>query len=426
MSDNYAGDQGGGIYAREATWVNSSCDLIANESPQGAAIYLTNVRGANFENLDVAANLASGGSVVYVAASSVVAEEVMFRSDVGLQEDSSNRAIQLDGDSSLHAEKCVFHGWRGDTVIYHKGSGAGSLVLDSCDFTGSSAAQVVISPNSDAEIRNAVVSSLNFENNPMALVDRALDCSDSNACGAGECVNSTLGVLCECLESGECLDGGGELSLSLKVHPDPETISPANVSFELEVASAATGTTSAIWKLQFESDDLALEVVPPSGVLPPGGNVSVTVIGTPSTLDVGGNLISSFNVTSVSSASSDATGDAHRKVESTFYLCQAYEYADPQDDADGNGFSCAACATIGEPGGVDCELPGATLASLPIREGYWRPNRESLDVRACLHEEACVGAAEVSSSDDYCSEGYRGPCESTCSRTVSRSRPTLF
>ncbi|CAN0033660.1 unnamed protein product [Ectocarpus fasciculatus] len=30
IRDHYAGDQGGGIYARDATWVNSSCDLIGN------------------------------------------------------------------------------------------------------------------------------------------------------------------------------------------------------------------------------------------------------------------------------------------------------------------------------------------------------------------------------------------------------------
>ena len=43
ITGNHAGDQGGGVYARQATWLNSSCDLIANEAPQGAAIYLTKV-----------------------------------------------------------------------------------------------------------------------------------------------------------------------------------------------------------------------------------------------------------------------------------------------------------------------------------------------------------------------------------------------
>ena len=192
ITNNYADDQGGGIYAREATWVTSSCDVIASESPQGAAIYLTNVMSATFENHRVADNLASGGSVVFVAASSVVARNVTFASGVGLQEDSTNRAIQLDGHSTLAAKGCVFDGWLGDTVIRHTNSADRSLVLDSCDFSESAAAMAVISPNSDAEIRNAVVSSFTFVNavpgtlnKSITLVDRALDCSDSNACAEG-------------------------------------------------------------------------------------------------------------------------------------------------------------------------------------------------------------------------------------------------
>ena len=202
ITDNYAGDQGGGIYAREATWVNSSCDLVSNEAPQGAAIYLTNVNNASFDDHHVTDNLASGGSVVYVAASTVVARNVAFESSVGLQDYSFNRAVQLDGNTTFDAEKCVFDGWLGDAVVLNVNPANGSLVLDSCDFSGSSAVMAVVSPNSAAEIRNAVVSSLTFENavpdtigNPLALVDRALDCNDSNACGAGACVDSTLGVL---------------------------------------------------------------------------------------------------------------------------------------------------------------------------------------------------------------------------------------
>ena len=421
---HYAGDQGGGIYGREAKWVNSSCNLIANTSPNGAAIYLTNVESATFEKHDVDANLASGGSVVYVAASSVIVKEVMFKSDVDLQEDSSNRAIQLDVDSRLNAERCIFDGWRGDTVIYNRNPTPGSLVLTSCNFSGSSAAMAVTSPGSDAQIRNAIIGSLTFEtvadaeNNSRALVDRALDCSDSYACGYGACVNSTLGVLCECLEDGECLHGGGELSLSLGSSPADVTFYPDPVSYELVVSSAATGTTNAIWILHFESEELALDVVPSSGVLAPGSSVIVTVTGTPSTLDVGGGLLSSFNVTSVSSTSSDVTSNAHVNVSSAFYLCQAYEYADSTYGDCGDSFVCKACVTIDAADGVSCDVPGATLASLPIREGYWRPSKESLGVRACLLKEACVGATAVSSSDDYCDEGYRGPCEFPCRQTA--------
>ncbi|CAN0275792.1 unnamed protein product [Laminaria digitata] len=81
---------------------------------------------------------------------------------------------------------------------------------------------------------------------------------------------------------------------------------------------------------------------------------------------------------------------------------------------DANEFLCEQCASIEGVEGVECETPGATLASLPIRPGYWRLNRDSLVIHECLHADACVGAAaEVSSADGYCDEGYSGPCEFT-------------
>ena len=67
---------------------------------------------------------------------------------------------------------------------------------------------------------------------------------------------------------------------------------------------------------------------------------------------------------------------------------------------------------------MECEKPGATKALLPIKPGYWRSNQQSLTVIECLHLDACVGATEVSSSDGYCAEGYRGPCEFTNSEYI--------
>ncbi|CAN0566941.1 unnamed protein product, partial [Laminaria digitata] len=63
---------------------------------------------------------------------------------------------------------------------------------------------------------------------------------------------------------------------------------------------------------------------------------------------------------------------------------------------------------------------GATKALLPIQRGYWRSSRESLVVHECLQSEACLGATEVSSSDDYCADGYRGPCESVYIETTAQ------
>ena len=417
IRENVAGDQGGGIYAREAVSINSSCDLIANESPQGAALYLTHVESAAFDNHSVTGNLASGGSVVYLAASSVVARGVTFESSNDHQEDSSNRAIQTVGDTMLRANQCTFEDWAGDTVIYHTNSVNGSLVLDSCGFRRSSATMAVTSPNSDAEIRNAVVDDRTFANaivgklnSSSSLVDRALDCSDSSACGAGACVDSALGVLCECLEGGECLDDGGGLSLSLKTSPAPVTFSPNLVSYTLDVSSAEGGATYAIWNLKADEDYLALDIFPSNGVLPPGGSATITVRGTSMNEDVQGNLTSSFVLSSAGSAGSNSTNGVKLVVSSTFYLCYAHEYAMPLYD-DGDSVPCEQCATIDGDDGVNCNSPGVTLASLPIREGYWRSSRDSLKVHECLHLEACAGATEIANSDDYCAEGYKGPCK---------------
>ena len=425
ITGNHAGDQGGGVYARQATWLNSSCDLIANEAPQGAAIYLTKVKSATFENLNVVDNVASGGSVVFVAASAVVAKGVTFGSRVGLQDYSFNRAVQLDGNTTLDAENCVFDGWLGDTVVLHLNSASRSLVLDSCDFSGSSATMAVVSPNSPAVIRNAVVSKLTFENanaanNSRTIVDRALDCSDPNPCWAGKCVNSTLGVLCECLRDGTCLHDGGELSLSLERGPELVTTWPNPVSYELGVSSAATGTTYVIWNIASLADGLALNVFPSSGVLPPGGSVRVQVTGTSTNLDIGGSLTSSFVVTSVGSARLGAASDVTLDVDSTFFFCEAYQYAvwgDGEDD-NADNISCQQCASIVGNEGVECEKPGATKALLPIKPGYWRSSQQSVTVLECLHSDACVGATEVSSSDGYCADGYRGPCEFTNSEYI--------
>ena len=86
--------------------------------------------------------------------------------------------------------------------------------------------------------------------------------------------------------------------------------------------------------------------------------------------------------------------------------------AKPLDGDDADDFSCEQCATIDGGEGVNCESPGATLASLPIRPGYWRSNNESLVVFECLHSKACKGATTMSSSEAYCAAGYSGPCES--------------
>lgn len=182
--------------------------------------------------------------MVYVTETSVIASDVSFQSGGSLQEGSSNSAIQLEGGATLIAEECVFGGWTGDSVIQNANPAEGSLVLDSCDFGDTAATMVVTAPYSDARIRNALVGDLTIENaavvnNSPALVDRALGCDNLSICGSGECVDSALGVLCECLEDDECFGGGGVLSIALKTPLPDVTYSPDLVYFELLVPAAA-------------------------------------------------------------------------------------------------------------------------------------------------------------------------------------------
>ena len=423
---NHAGDQGGGIYARDATWVNSSCNLISNEAPQGAAAYLTYVKQPmRFENLLITNNVAfSGGSVFYVAESSVVMTEVIFETSIVIQEDSSNRAVQLDEGSTLFGDGCVFTGWLGDTVVRSSNADKGSLVLNSCDFRGNFASMMVVSPNSDAEIRNALVDEITLanaavEDGSVELVDRALTCSDAGACDdEGGCEDSVLGVLCVCIdEDTPCLIDGGTLALRVATHPESVTYNPNPVHFELTVFAEEGGKTSAIWALSYEADDLELEVVPESGVLPPGESLIVNVTGTPVGNNIGGNLASNFTLISMGNASlltgsSEGTVVQTLEVRSTFYLCQAFQYAVPTGGDDSTeSVECEQCAAIEGAEGVDCTKPGATRASLPIKKRYWRENDTSLTVLSCLYSDACKGATAVNTSEDYCADGYKGPRE---------------
>lgn len=418
---NTAGDQGGGIYARDATWVNSSCDLVGNWAPEGAAAYLTNtIESANLRNHSVTGGSTTGGggggSVVYVAETSVFATGVNFQSEAGAggqeQEQAlSGLAVRLEGAAELVAEGCVFAGWAGEAVVQSASPKNGSLVLDSCDFSESSATMAVSSPNSDAEIRNAYIGDLTVQHATIVdgeplLVDRAIGCDDPEACGVDSaCVDSALGVLCQCLDNGECLDDGGGLSVELETPPPTVTYYPDPVVFKLLVSAAADGTTSAIWELESEAD-MAIQAVPSSGVLPPGEAVTVSVTGTPQQdLEVGGKQSIRFSVTSVVADIGGASDSI--MVEADLFLCPAFEYFDPNGEN-----KCEQCASISGAEGLDCSAPGATLTALPVRRGYWRSSRESKVVHACLHSDACAGgAALAASSDDYCAEGYSGPCE---------------
>lgn len=202
----------------------------------------------------------------------------------------------------------------------------------------------------------------------------------------------------ECLENGECMNDCGAPSISVKTEPPDVTNNPDPVYFELTMGAGDEGTTPTIWNLTV---DLALQVVPLSGLLLPGTSVTVAVVGTPLREDVGGTLVSRFTAKSSRSGTSDSTTGVELRVPSDFYFCQAFQYAAlTDDDGMGQGVVCQPCVgTIIGSEGVDCQHPEATLDSLPVREGYWRSSPTSLTTHPCLHSEACGGGTQVSRSN---------------------------
>ena len=76
----------------------------------------------------------------------------------------------------------------------------------------------------------------------------------------------------------------------------------------------------------------------------------------------------------------------------------------------GGNLTCEAC-----PVGAECDEPGATLATLPLGEGYWRDNNGTTDIRRCpgnFKGSGCVGANATSSSG--CKSGLLGPYCAMC------------
>lgn len=433
IEGNHAGDQGGGLYARDTVQFNATNTIVTgNTSPQGSAAYLTHVQYAKLEGMNLSANEASSGSSVFIAESTVTAREIIFSAGNFSASDLSNRALQTDSAVVFRCDDCTFDGWVGETVVNHGGDQNGSLELNNCDFRESSGSTMVVSSYSYSVIRNAKLSKESFANaqDPLALVDKTLSCDSVGLCGAGECTKSSFGVLCECLPDeigGACSDNGPTLLLDIETPPSDETFSPNEVTFDLSVTAGNDGSTDAIWELTAISDELDLVAVPSSGVMSQGETLVIQVSGTPrlfarDTGDlqlVGGNLSSNFELFVVGYGSStsevgasDSNGSYvdNQEVISTLYLCDEFEVAMPANVTD-TIFTCDQCSGLDGQEGVDCEDLGATLYALPILSGFWRSDIESSTIHPCFHGDACSGATHINSSDDYCASGYVGPCE---------------
>jgi hypothetical protein len=74
-----------------------------------------------------------------------------------------------------------------------------------------------------------------------------------------------------------------------------------------------------------------------------------------------------------------------------------------------NGEKCQLCTDE-----LTCSnTTGATTSTLSLAAGLWRTSTDTLTVYSCLNSDACSGGIALTSTDDYCATGYKGPCKYT-------------
>jgi hypothetical protein len=58
-----------------------------------------------------------------------------------------------------------------------------------------------------------------------------------------------------------------------------------------------------------------------------------------------------------------------------------------------------------------CASVGTNTATLQLAAGLWRPRLEDTTVFECYNTDACKGGVALTSSAQYCTAGYTGPCK---------------
>ncbi|GMI16870.1 hypothetical protein TrLO_g1700 [Triparma laevis f. longispina] len=71
---------------------------------------------------------------------------------------------------------------------------------------------------------------------------------------------------------------------------------------------------------------------------------------------------------------------------------------------------CKDCSDINHPEGFDCSMIGLTLATLPLKDGFWRRAPDNHNIVECENLESCTH----SSNHERCAEGHTGPICSVC------------
>ena len=68
------------------------------------------------------------------------------------------------------------------------------------------------------------------------------------------------------------------------------------------------------------------------------------------------------------------------------------------------------CEFVGE--GISMDVPSMNVTNLHMEPKFWRNSDQSMDVRRCFADDACLGGADASA---YCEEGHEGPYCGVCS-----------
>lgn len=76
------------------------------------------------------------------------------------------------------------------------------------------------------------------------------------------------------------------------------------------------------------------------------------------------------------------------------------------------------------PAHTNSPAAGGTLYTLHLDHGYWRYSVTSKEILQCYEASACVGGivaigGTLADVDEYCGEGYTGPCESSVVHAIA-------
>lgn len=166
-----------------------------NSAAAGASLYVSSST-ANLTNLRLDGDGTPSGANIFLAWATVRAVNVTV---VAPRELHEGFALRVDAGSTFRAFACSFDGWSGDSppVVSH-----GGLILDACDFSGSTAPNLVHEYRM-VTIWNAILGGNNYDNGRAELnTSRPLGVGLNNCAPIPADLSCTVSEACEDARSG--------------------------------------------------------------------------------------------------------------------------------------------------------------------------------------------------------------------------------